>query len=161
MELTFPEIKNDVTKCPTTHGNEAPNGFVPAGSKSYAEWQTDAAEAVLKEQEAKRAKKEQKDMTFDAREKRERQERYIMLKMGRLMQQNIIAAGRITETVLKAARDGKPPEEIALAAVKGLALLVNDPMVYSVIEKKYRQEYGITLEAKPPYNIVHLEPDKK
>ena len=40
------------------------------------------------------------------------------------MQDSIIAAGRITETVLKAVRDGRPPDEIALAAVKGLSLLV-------------------------------------
>ena len=165
MDLVFPEIKNDVTKCPTTHENEGANGFVPTETKPYSEWEFDAATAVLEKNQQKKeereAKKAQKDKAYEAKQKRERQERYIMLKMGRLMQDSIIAAGRITETVLKAARDGRPPEEIALAAVKGLSLLVNDKMVYDVIERKYRQEYGIALEEKPPFNIVHLEPDKK
>jgi hypothetical protein len=129
--------------------------------KSYSEWEFDAAAANLEKAAAKRASKERREKQEDAREKRERAERYVLLKMGRLMQDNVIAAGRITETVMKAAGEGRPPQEIALAAVKGLSLLVNDPMVYAAIEKKYRKQYGITLEKKPPYNIIRLEPEEK
>lgn len=129
--------------------------------KSYSEWEFEAASANIEKAAAKRANKERREMQNEAREKRERAERYILLKMGRQLQDNIIAAGRITETVMKASRDGRPPEEIALLAVKGLSLLVNDPMVYTAIEKKYRKQYGITLEQKPPYNVTHLEPEGK
>ncbi len=159
MDLVFPEIKKDASKCPTTHENEGANSFIPTEAKSYAEWEFDAATANMEKLAEKKAKKEKKDMALQAKAKRERHERYILLKMGRLMQENIIAAGRITETIFKAVRDDRPPEEIALAAVKGLSLLVNDTMLYDAIEKKYRQEYGITLESKPPYNIKRLEQD--
>ncbi len=161
MELKFPEIKpkNEVTPAE----REMIVNEMIQDNKSYEEWKFEAASAVIEKESEKTARKEKQEMRNAAREKREKAERYVLLKMGRLMQDNIIAAGRITETVMKASRDGRPPQEIALAAVKGLSLLVNDPMVYTVIEKKYRKEYGITLDKKPPYNIMHLEAeaDKK
>ena len=160
MDFKQPEENNNAVKRPVSPANEPANSFIPAEEKSYSEWEFEAAAANVEKAAERKARKEQQEMRNAAREKREKAERYVLLKMGRLMQDNIIAAGRITERVMKAARDGRPPEEIALAAVKGLSLLVNDPMVYTAIEKKYRQQYGITLEAKPPYNIIHLEPEQ-
>ena len=161
MDFKQPEENNNAVKCPVSPANEPANSFIPAEEKSYTEWEFDAVTANMEKAAARRASKERREMQNAARGKREKAERYVLLKMGRLIQGNIIAAGRITETVMKASRDGRPPQEIALAAVKGLSLLVNDPMVYTAIEKKYRQEYGITLEPKPPYNIIHLEPEEK
>lgn len=135
--------------------------FLPEGLSSFEDWKSDDHEKELQLKAERQAAKEKKTMQMDAREKRERAERFVLLKMGRQMQDNIITAGRIVERVLKAAGDGSPPEEIALLAVKGLALLVNDPMVYTMIEKKYRQQYGITLEAKAPYNLITLPDNEK
>ncbi len=165
MGLVFPEIKNNAPKSSVTHGNEAGDSLIPTETTSYEEWETETQnqeelKKAIKEFE-KEEKKSKKNMAIESREKRERAERYTLLRMGRLIQNNIIAAGRITETVFKALRDDRPPEEIALAAVKGLSLLVNDTMLYDTIEKKYRKEYGITLDSKPPYNIQYPDPGKK
>ena len=159
MELVFPEIEHQ--KEPDASHREDIIEELAQENKSYNDWLFEAESAKIEQAAEKRARKEKQEMKNTEREKRERAERFLMLKMGRLLQDNIIAAGRITETVMKAARDGRPPQEIALAAVKGLSLLVNDTMVYTVIEKKYRQEYGITLEPKAPYNIIRLDPDEK
>ena len=160
MDLIFPEVKPDNKAAEVSKCEEIANELIQE-NKSYNDWLFEAASANVEKAAEKKARKEQQEMRNAAREKRERAERFLLLKMGRLMQDNIIAAGRITERVMKAARDGRPPQEIALAAVKGLSLLVNDTMVYTVIEKKYRQEYGITLEPKAPYNIIRLDPDEK
>ena len=159
MELVFPEIEHQ--KEPDASHREDIIEELAQENKSYNDWLFEAESAKIEQAAEKKARKEQQEMRNAAREKRERAERFLLLKMGRLMQDNIIAAGRITERVMKAARDGRPPQEIALAACKGLSLLVNDPMIYSAIEKKYRKEYNITLEPKPPYNIVYLEPEEK
>ena len=159
MELVFPEIEHQ--KEPDASRREDIIEELAQENKSYNDWLFEAESAKIEQAAEKRARKEKQEMKNTEREKRERAERFLMLKMGRLLQDNIIAAGRITETVMKAARDGRPPQEIALAAVKGLSLLVNDTMVYTVIEKKYRKEYGITLEPKAPYNIIRLDPDEK
>ena len=162
MKLNFPEPKTDFTEWPTTDENEPANDLLSTeGLTSFTEWQADAQEAALQKEAERKAAKEKKAMQFDAREKRERAERYVLLKMGRQLQDNIIAAGRITETVMKAARDGRPPQEIALLAVKGLSLLVNDPMVYTAIAREYREKYNIELEPKPPYNLIRKDAGEK
>ena len=162
MKLNFPEPKTDFTEWPTTDENEPANDLLSTeGLTSFTEWQADAQEAAIQKEAERKAAKEKKSMQFDAREKRERAERYVLLKMGRQLQDNIIAAGRITETVMKAARDGRPPQEIALLAVKGLSLLVNDPMVYTAIAREYREKYNIELEPKPPYNLIRKDAGKK
>ena len=162
MKLNFPEPKTDFTEWPTTDENEPANDLLSTeGLTPFTEWQADAQEAALQKEAERKAAKEKKAMQFDAREKRERAERYVLLKMGRQLQDNIIAAGRITETVMKAARDGSPPQEIALLAVKGLSLLVNDPMVYTAIAREYREKYNIELEPKPPYNLIRKDAGEK
>ena len=160
MDLVFPEIKQK-TELSDLQKEEIKNDFAPAEGKSYSEWEFDAAAASIEKAAEKKARKERQAMADTARQKRERAERYVMLKMGRLLQANIIAAGRTVETLFKALRDNRPPEEIALVAVKGFSLLVNDTMLYDTLEKKYRQQYNITLEDKPPYNIKRLEPEPK
>ena len=160
MKFKFPEtLKTERSE--TKNAAALAADFWPEGLSSFDDWQCDEREKELQIQAERKAANEKKTMQLDAREKRERAERYVLLRMGRQMQDNIITAGRIVERVLKATRDGSPPEEIALLAVKGLALLVNDPMVYAAIEKNYRQQYGITLETKPPYNLVSVPDDKK
>lgn len=160
MKFKFPEtLKTEPSE--TKNAAALAADFLPEGLSSFDDWQCDEREKELQIQAERKAANEKKTMQLDAREKRERAERYVLLRMGRQMQDNIITAGRIVERVLKATRDGSPPEEIALLAVKGLALLVNDPMVYAAIEKNYRQQYGITLETKPPYNLVSVPDDKK
>ena len=164
MKLKLPEIKNDAVKCPTTPANEAANSFIPEELKTFSEWQFDTATAELAKEFEKEAAKEKKNALETARQKRERQEHLILVKMGRLMQNNIIAAGRLTERVMKATGDGRPPQEIALLAVKGLSLLVNDPLLYSKLAERYREEYGLQLNSKPPYEIIYpeaQEPDEK
>lgn len=162
MKLNFPEPKTDFTEWPTTDENEPANDLLSTeGLTPFTEWQADAQEAALQKEAERKAAKEKKAMQFDAREKRERAERYVLLKMGRQMQDNIITAGRIVERVLKATRDGSPPEEIALLAVKGLSLLVNDPMVYTAIAREYREKYNIELEPKPPYNLIRKDAGEK
>ena len=162
MKLNFPEPKTDFTEWPTTDENEPANDLLSTeGLTPFTEWQADAQEAALQKEAERKAAKEKKAMQFDAREKRERAERYVMLKMGRQMQDNIITAGRIVERVLKATRDGSPPQEIALLAVKGLSLLVNDPMVYTAIAREYQEKYNIELEPKPPYNLIRKDAGEK
>ena len=164
MKLKLPEIKKDAVKCPTTPANEAANSFIPEELKTFSEWQFDAATAELEKEFEKEAAKEKKNALETARQKRERQEHLILVKVGRLMQENIIAAGRLTERVMKATGDGRPPQEIALLAVKGLSLLVNDPLLYSKLAERYREEYGLQLNSKQPYEIIYpeaQEPDKK
>jgi hypothetical protein len=160
MDLVFPEVKQN-TEMTDLQKEEIIKDFALPVNKSYSEWEFETATASLEKAAEKKARKERQAMADTARQKRERAERYVMLKMGRLLQNNIIAAGRAVETLFKALRDGRPPEEVALVAVKGFSLMVNDTMLYDTIAKKYRQEYGIALEEKPPFNIVHLEPDKK
>lgn len=164
MKLKLPEIKKDATKCPTTPANEAANSFIPEELKTFSEWQNEAAAAEMGKQIEKDAAKDKKNALETARQKRERQEHLILVKMGRLMQDNIIAAGRLTERVMKATRDGRPPQEIALLAVKGLSLLVSDTLLYSKLAERYREEYGLQLDSKPPYEIIYpeaQEPDEK
>ncbi len=161
MKLKLPEIKKDAPKSPTTHGNGAANGFVPEELKSFTEWQFEAATDELQKQFEKDAAKEKKNALEEARLKRERKEHLILIKMGRLLQDNIIAAGRLTERVMKAARDGRPPEEIALMSVKGLSLLVSDTLLYTTLAERYREEYGIELSSKPPYEIIYKDAGKK
>lgn len=156
MELKFPDLKNDAVKRPYSPANDFFNDNVPDDLKTFTEWQADAQEKELALKAEKRAAREKKEMQLDAREKRERAERYTLLKMGRLMQNNIITAGRLVECIFKAAHAGSPPEEIALYAVRGLALLVNDPMLYKHIADKYLDQYGISLSEKPPYEITRL-----
>ena len=160
MELVFPDIEQP-KEISAKQKAEVMKEFTQTEGKSYEEWEADAQEALLQKASEKKARKEQQEMRNTAREKRERAERYVMLKMGRLLQNNIIAAGRTVETLFKALRDERPPEEVALIAVKGFSLMVNDTMLYDTIAKKYRQEYGITLEEKPPYKIIHLDPDNR
>ena len=161
MNLKFPAPKTDAVKSPQRPGNDPFNGNVPAGLKTFAEWQAEAQEAEAAIKAEKKAVKEKKEMQMDAREKRERAERYVLLKMGRQLQDNIITAGRLTERIIKAVKEDRPPEEIALLATKGLALLVNDPLVFKYVADKYRAEYGLALDGKPPYEIKRLEPNKK
>ncbi len=161
MKLNFPDPKNDAPKLPTTAANDFTNDNLPEGLQTFSEWQFEAATAIMEKEANKREAKQKKNMQIDARAKRERAERYVMLKMGRLLQGNIITAGRLVEHIFKAANEGRPPEEIALYAVKALALLLNDPMLYGHIADRYRERYGLTMNEKPPYEMTRLpDPEK-
>ena len=162
MKLNFPEPKNDFTEWPTTAENEPGNTKPLAeGLTGFTDWQADAQEAEFEKINERKARKERADMADKARTQRERAETHILVKMGRLMQDNIITAGRITERVLLANRDGRPPEEIALLAVKGLSLLVRDPLLYSTIAREYEKRYGLSLQDSPPYEVIRKDAGKK
>ena len=156
MDLKFPNLKNDLTKRPYSPANDVPNDNIPGDLKTFTEWQAAAQEKELALEEEKKEARKRKALQLGAQEKRERAERYTLLKMGRLIQDNIITAGRLVECILKAANAGRPPEEIALYAVRALALLVNDTMLYRNIADKYLDQYGISMNGKPPYEITRL-----
>ena len=84
MEFKQPEENNNAVKCPVSPGNEPANSFIPAEEKSYSEWEFDAATANMEKAAAKRASKERREMQNAAREKREKAERYVLLKNGPL-----------------------------------------------------------------------------
>ncbi len=161
MGLNFPDFKKDAPKSPTTAANDFPNDLVPTETKSYSEWESERQAAEIAKLFDKSEKESKKDQEFTNRIKRERAERYVMLKMGRQMQNNIITAGRLTEKILLANRDGEPIEVLTLMAVKGLSLLVNDTLLYKTIADRIEKESGFSLDSKPPYEVKRPAADKK
>lgn len=79
------------------------------------------------------------------------------LDMGRRMQQQLVNGGHTLWTLNKAIRDKRPPEEIALIAVKVCSLLVMEQRLYDSIKTEYQERYHITLDEKCPHEIIHLQ----
>ena len=59
-----------------------------------------------------------------------------------------------------AMRRNAPPEEIALIAVKGLALVTSDAMIFKTVADAWRERYGMTIEENPPYKISYCKKEK-
>lgn len=79
------------------------------------------------------------------------------LEMGKRMQQQLVNGGHTVWTLNKAIRDKRPPEEIALVAVKVVSLLIMEQRIYDSIKDEYRERYQITLDEKCPHEIIHLQ----
>ena len=73
------------------------------------------------------------------------------------MQQQLVNGGHTVWTLNKAIRDKRPPEEIALVAVKVVSLLIMEQRIYDSIKDEYRERYQITLDEKCPHEIIHLQ----
>ena len=81
------------------------------------------------------------------------------LAMGKRMQEQLRNGGQAVWTLNKAIRDGRPPEEISLIAVKVVSLLIMEQRLYDSIKTEYRERYHITLDENCPHEIIHLHND--
>ena len=78
------------------------------------------------------------------------------LTMGKRMQEQLRNGGNSLQTLNRAIRDRRPPEEIALVAVKLVSLLMLEPRIFDGIKTEYKERYKICLDDKVPYEIIHL-----
>jgi hypothetical protein len=130
--LDFTALNNDLPKSPTSPGKDPANIKVPAELKS-----TPTAVAGA-----------------EYRGTRQKQTEKSLLELGKLNNERL---GRCQMTIWeynKAVRDDRPPEEIALLAARALSLAVGEELIYTSIEKKYRERYGIRTAPEPPHGII-------
>ncbi|SDC76871.1 hypothetical protein SAMN04487864_1272, partial [Succiniclasticum ruminis] len=80
MKFKFPEtLKTEPSE--TKNAAALAADFLPEGLSSFDDWQCDEREKELQIQAERKAANEKKTMQLDAREKRERAERYVLLRM--------------------------------------------------------------------------------
>ena len=130
--LDFTALNNDLPKSPYRPGNDPANIKVPAELQSEP---TGLAGAKYKEH-------------------REKENEKSVMELGKLLNERLGRAEIAISEYNKALRDGQPPEEIALLAARALSLAVSEDLIYTSIEKKYREQYGIRISPEPPYKIV-------
>jgi len=130
--LDFTTLNNDRTKSPVTHGNGPANIKVPAELKTKP--------AGLEEAEYKEQRRTNHVMS--------------LLELGQLINERLARAEITIHTYNKAVRDDLPPEEVALLAAKALSLAMDEDLIYTSIEKKYRERYGIYVSRDTPYRII-------
>jgi len=130
--LDFTALNNDPVKSPYSPGNDTANIKVPAELKTKP---TGLEGAEYKE---------------------ERRTNHVMsmLELGKLINERLARAEITIHTYNKAVRDDLPPEEVALLAAKALSLAVDEDLIYTSIEKKYRERYGIYVSRDTPYRIM-------
>ena len=138
--LDFSKMKKNAVKAPYTPGNGAGNSLIPAEPKNAVGTTADA----LKAKSAKTLPKREPEPTDDD----------YLLQIGIMQQENIKRGNLLTWEINKATRVGRPPEEIALLAAKAISLMTDDVLVYKYVAERFRKEYGIELEPKPPYKII-------
>ena len=76
------------------------------------------------------------------------------LQAGKLLQEKIMKGECSIWAINHAMKRNAPPEELALIAVKGLSLVLHEPLLFKTVAERFRQEYGITLTEKPPFKIL-------
>lgn len=138
-------LKNDSAKRPTSDLKGEPQGNIPAENKNAVAGQIDA----LAGDPAKMAGKPGGNMADLS-----------PLQAGRLLQDKIKRGECAIWAIFKAMKRNAPPEEIALIAVKGLSLVTSDPMVFTTVAEAYRQQYGMSIAEKPPYEITYCQNGK-
>lgn len=142
--LDFSKLKKGPVKCPTTQGNGAGNGFVSTEDKNAIQGEYGAVNGGTAKTAQNEPPKREPQPTDDD----------YLLQMGKIMQQNIRNGGRASWDIYHAMKRNAPPEELALIAVKGLALVLHEPLLFKTVAERFRQEYGITLTEKPPFEII-------
>ena len=131
-------IKPDATKRPV-NGFQAPTqGNIPTEPKNAVETKIDP---IAKETE--KSKGTQGDLS--------------PLQAGKLLQDKIKKGECSIWAINHAMKRNAPPEEIALIAVKGLALVTSDPMIFKTVADAWREKYGMIIEEKPPYKITYCK----
>lgn len=135
--LDFTALKNDAPKSPTTHGNDPAHIKVPAELKSEP-----AAVAAAR-----------------YKENRQNAQEMNLLEVSKLINERLRNCQTAIWAYNKAVRDDRPPEEIAVLAAKALSLSVSEELIYTSIEKKYRQKYGIRVSNATPYDIIRESPE--
>ena len=130
--LDFTALNDDLTKRPYSPANEPGNIKVPAELKTSP---TGLEGAKYKEQ-------------------RKSNNLLSMLDLGKLINERLGRAEITIHEYNKAVRDDLPPEEVALLAAKALSLAVNEDLIYTTIENKYRERYGIYVSRDTPYRII-------
>ena len=147
--LDFSKLKNNATKRPTTQGNGAANSFIPTDNKNAVAGEYGSDKSIDQKQTEKQPKNEPEPTQKD-----------YLLQVGKQLQENIRKGGRSTWDIFKSMKADRPPEEIALIAVKGLSLVLDDQLLYKTVSERYRQQYGISLTDEPPFTIIRDEPQK-
>lgn len=79
------------------------------------------------------------------------------LQAGKLLQEKIMKGECSIWAINHAMKRNAPPEEIALIAVKGLALVTSDPMIFKTVSDAWRERYGMIIEENPPYKITYCK----
>ena len=82
------------------------------------------------------------------------------LQAGKLLQEKIMKGECSIWAINHAMKRNAPPEEIALIAVKGLALVTSDPMIFKTVADAWREKYGMTIEENPPYKINYCQKEE-
>lgn len=136
------QIKSKAQEAPLTAFEDVGNGNIPAEQPNAATGDLDALAAKYEKMQEPTP-----DKLADLSP----------LQAGRLLQEKIMRGECSIWAIFHAMKRQAPPEEIALIAVKGLALVTSDPMVYKTVAEAYRAKYGITLEEKPPYKISYCK----
>lgn len=147
--LDFSKLKKNATKRPTTQGNGAANSFIPTDNKNAVAGEYESDKGITQKQTEKQPQNEPETTQKD-----------YLLQVGKQLQENIRKGGRSTWDIFKSMKADRPPEEIALIAVKGLSLVLDDQLLYKTVSERYRQQYGISLTDKPPFTIIRDEPQK-
>ena len=136
--------KTDATKRPTSDFKGATQGNIPAENKNAVAGQTDALPPVQTQKTGSNGA-ELPDLT--------------PLQAGKLLQEKIMKGECSIWAINHAMKRNAPPEEIALIAVKGLALVTSDPMILKTVSEAYREKYGMIIKENPPYEITYLQKD--
>ena len=118
-------------------------------SGSYQDWLNEQNALAAKIQE----ENEERKRIAALRKGKDDSTRKLLLSVAKETQKNLQRGGTLVYEVNKAIRDDKPPEQVALLAVKCVSLLISDPMMYTALEKKYEERYGITLSTKWPFKV--------
>ena len=134
-------LKNNATKRPTNDFQTPTQGNTPAEPKNAVETKIDP---IAKETE--KSKGTQGDLS--------------PLQAGKLLQDKIKKGECSIWAINHAMKRNAPPEEIALIAVKGLALVTSDAMIFKTVADAWRERYGMTIEENPPYKIGYCQKEK-
>lgn len=138
-------LKKDSAKRPTSDLKEVTQGNIPAENKNAVagksgQLTTTGAETAAKQGET------MADLS--------------PLQAGKLLQEKIRRGECSIWAINHALKRNAPAEEIALIAVKGLALVTSDPMIFKTVADEWRQRYGMTIEENPPYKITYCQNEK-
>ena len=115
----------------------------------YKDWLT----AQEENEKQIRQEQEEKRRVAALRKDQDKSTNKFLLSVAKETQKNLQRGGTLVYEVNKAIRDDKPPEQVALLAVKCVSLLISEPLMFTTLEKKYAEQYGITLSTKWPFKV--------
>ena len=138
--LDFSKLRKGPVKRPVTQGNGAGNSFIPTDDKNAIAGECGRNPGIYGKTDQNEPPKQEPDAT--------------LLQLGQRLQRNLQTGGRSSWAIFHALNRNAPAEEIALIAVRGLALVLNDPLLYKTVAEKYQREYGISLTQEPTFEIL-------